>query len=180
MKNILILFLILACIVLMLSKGCHKATLKNVVKSDTTIIHKRDTIWAKDTIFIHRANPRLVDSIYVFDTINSILCDYIRNYKDTLEDSNMTAYTDYVVRGQLIGSGMSYKLKIPLIIYDSTKVTINTVKELKMGLYGGLETGYKSVSPYIDFKLKKLDLGISYDIYNKSPKLRIGYRIFSR
>tara|TARA_R110000868_G_scaffold307030_1_gene568503 strand:- start:1049 stop:1639 length:591 start_codon:yes stop_codon:yes gene_type:complete len=180
-KNWTIVVLLVLSLIFFL-RSCEKPVGKNrtIYMIDTVKIHTRDTVWAKDTTFVLIGSPIVVDSIPYFDSTTGNLTDYIRTYKDTIEDTNLVVFTEHLIKGTLLGSGMSYKLKIPLVIYDSTTTTIKIIEELNMGLYGGLESGYKTFSPYLDLKVKRWDFGASYDIYNKTPKVRVGYRILAR
>lgn len=167
---------------LLFQKGCDNQVVKDkfITKTDTLVTHKTDTIWAKDTTYILVGSPTVVDSLYIHDTINANPCDYIRTYKDTLDDTNLTIYSDYVVRGSLIGTGSSYKLKVPLKIVDSTLVTINSVRSPKMSIYAGVQGGYKTFGPYIDLNTNRYNFGLGYDFYSKVPNARFGVKLFQK
>lgn len=179
-KDIVIVILLIVSFVIVLLKVEHCNPIKNqIVGSDTVMEYSSDTIWSKDTLYVYKKTPTLTDSIFIYNTDTS-MCNYIREYKDTIEDTNIVIFTDDLIQGRLIESGLSYKLKIPVKIIDSVKITINNKITNKYSLYGGVQLGYKSINPYIDFNKSKYQIGLGYDIYNKSPNIRLGYKLYSK
>lgn len=152
---------------------------KNITKSDTTIVYTSDTIWSIDTIFVYNQTPTLTDSIYIYEP-DSVLCNYIREYQDTIDDTNITIYTTDLVKGKLLESGLSYKLKVPIKILDSVKITINNTIEPKIQLYTGLTLSKNIIAPMIGIQKNSLSLQGGYNILEKQPVIFIGYKFYSK
>lgn len=179
-KDIVIVVLLIVSFVIVLLKVEHCNPIKNqIVGSDTIMEYSSDTIWSKDTLYVYKKTPTLTDSIFIYNTDTSI-CNYIREYKDTIEDTNIVIFTDDLIQGILIESGFSYKLKIPIKITDSVTTTITKTNIEKYSISVGALGSTKQLTPILIFNKKDLYLQGGYDIVNKTPVLGIGYKIFKR
>lgn len=179
-KDLVVLGSLFVCFIIVLHSVEKCKPIKPTTQlSDTTVIYSSDTIWAKDTLYVYKKTPSLTDSIFIYNT-DSTMCNYIREYKDTIEDSNMVIFTDDLVQGRLIESGFSYKLKIPIKIIDSVTTTITKTNIEKYSISVGALGSTKQLTPILIFNKKDLYLQGGYDIVNKTPVLGIGYKIFKR
>lgn len=181
LKDILIVGLLVVTFVLVLLKleHCKPINSPNITNSDTTIVYSSDTIWAKDTLYVYQKSPTLTDSFYIYEP-DSTLCNYLREYQDTISDSNITIYTTDLVRGKLIESGLSYKLKVPIKIIDSVKTTITNTIEPTYNVSAGFILSKNNIAPMLSVSKKDVYLQVGYDIMNKGPVIGIGYRFYSK
>lgn len=181
-KDSFVIGCLVVIFILVLTKleKCDRVSIDtNPIKPDTVTVHTSDTVYPEPIIIEYWKTATVTDSIYVYEP-DSTLCNYVREYQDTIDDTNITIYTTDIIKGKLLESKLSYKLKIPIKIIDSVKTTITNTIEPKYQIYGGIQGGYKSFGPYIDFTKNKLQVGIGYDLYNKSPQIRVGYRLFNK
>lgn len=177
---IVLLAIIAFCTVLFKVEYCTPDNTKVIIKSDTIVEYTSDTIFPKDTLYVYLKSPKVIDSIFIPDTSGRYLCDYIREYKDTINDTNITIYTTDLIRGQLVTSGLSYKLKVPIKIIDSVKTTITNKIEPKYNLYAGVTLSKNNISPMLNVSKKDVYLQVGYNIIDKQPMLGIGYRFYSK
>lgn len=160
-----------------LEKCDRRQDIKFITKSDTLTVYKTDTIFAPDTTYVYLQHPSIYDSIYIYEP-DSTLCNYIRDYKDTINDTNITIFTSDIVKGKLLESKTSYKLKVPIKIIDSVTTTITNTVIPKYSLYGGLQVGNQEVSPNLTFQKDKFYVQGGYNIIQKQPFIGFGYRLY--
>ena len=174
---------IILIIVLLLLRECGpamKALINiNKPKADTVVTHTRDTIWAKDTIYsfkkIRVPVPKIM--IHYLDTNNHNPCTNVKIYEDSLVDKNISIYyKDYVSQGELLNKELSYKLKVPLTIYDSikTEIKIPTLYPPTFQLHAGVIGGSQIFAPEVSVSYKRHTFSAAYNITNKQPI--IGYK----
>lgn len=192
-KTYLILGLGVILIVLFLLKGCTNPFPNlNVNPKKQTILIKEhdDTIWTHDTLVSFKSiiRPKW-DTIYKFnDTIKADIdkLDYIREYNDTLVDSQQTIYSKANITGLLNKLDISYKLKRkPELITNTDSIFITKIQPDKMvSLYSGLRLSGNNtsldLSPYIELNKDKLSISASYGLINKVIGIGVGIRIFKK
>src|ERR1700739_2312702 len=112
--NLLLILVFIAIVWLSLTmKSCNQSKIGLNEKHDTTIVHHRDTIWAKDTLFSFKnikipvAYPVKGDTIYKPIYIDTNKFKIVQVYQDSLIDSNITLYYKDYVQGALRGEKMS-------------------------------------------------------------------------
>ena len=172
---------------------CNTDKLSDLIKShvDTVITVKSDTFWAKDTIFkfkyktvnkpiIVYKDPNIDTSVTHIATI----CDTIRVYNQTFEDTNLTVFTKDTAKGVLLGHSVSYKLKIPVKIIDSVFIKIHEVKEIQpkgkvfVGASVQLYPIQLFIAPSVSYLSKKDRLyQVHYDLVSKSVIGSVGIKI---
>lgn len=156
---------------------------------DTVITTKRDTIWAKDTIYVFKPKP-IVKPIYIHDTvlkpssIDTLEIYRFFNYKDTLKDSNIDIYRDIITQGKTLRyNKIAYKLKVPLTIIDSVKTTItkkDTIyKQPKYSIGVGASVGTQLLCPTANFTIDRHTFGFGYNLQTKTPTIQYNFRLWS-
>lgn len=173
----------LVLLVLMLPK-CDGFKLPNLKPNNDTIrIHTVDTLWAKDTLFkfktIKIPVPTIVtDTLYKPIYIDSNRCNTVFVYADSLVDSNLVIYYKDYIQGILRNKDLSYKLKVPLRIYDSVTTTI--IKRPTVAVYGALTLGQGIIAPGAEVGLKRFKIGLGINLITNKPIFSIGYKLFER
>jgi len=183
MKNFkfdFLVFLIGLLVGLFLMRSCNGP--KNDLGGLRKIVITKDTIWAKDTIYSFKTKfiKGATDSFLItIDKIDSNTCKYIRTYRDTFNDSNLTIYSNDSVVGLLKSKQISYKLKVPLTINITKEITIDNTST--SSILGGVEvsTNMKilGLSPFIGFTYMNKMINYKYDILNKTHNIGISITI---
>lgn len=191
------IFIIL--IILLLFFIGYKCGNKNIIisdsiknTSDTISIHKRDTIFLKDTIIVFK--DKLVSKPYpIYIDTNKIKLQPLDSlqlyrffiYNDSIEDSNIKIYSKIVTRGKTLNSFKpSYKLKVPIVIIDSIKtiikdsIFITSTKLSKYQLSVGFITSPQILAPMIDLSINRSTYSIGYDPFNKQPLIKYSFRLW--
>lgn len=186
MKNCLILIMGLIILLFILLKGCNSKDILDV-KPNTIVVEKHDTVWVKDTLYSFKSiiDPKW-DTIYkeTDTSINISDLQYTRIYSDSLDDSNITIYSNQKILGLIKESKTSYKLKVPLIINNTKETTITNVetKEPSFSLNTGLElAGNKAsfnLSPFIGITVRRSTIKVGYGLLDNTIQLGVGYRLF--
>lgn len=179
-KNWSLLILTFMVILLLSLRDCKNISQIQFAKPNKSqTIVKIDTIWAKDTVYQFKRITKVVtDSIPVHDTIISYaFCNYIRTYKDTLNDKNITIYTTDTVLGKELGSGISYKLKIPLVIDNTTTITNNLSIDKEFGLGMMYNMQQRDITPYMKFRFNNIDVLIGRSLFSKATNIGITYSL---
>lgn len=176
-------------IIILLLKECG-SVVNTLIKTnkplpDTTIIHKIDTIWAKDTIYSFKKIKVPVPYIEIqyLDTSNKEICTNVKVYEDSLVDKNISIYyKDYVSQGELLTKELSYRLKVPLTITNSSTTTINvpTLYPPTFQLHGGLTVGSNIFSPQVSVSYKRHTLTLGYNMTTKQPIIGYGFVLFRK
>jgi len=192
-KNYIITILFAIIGILLLLRQCGDGGTSNgtIIQgkpiSDTLIVH--DTIRAVDTIIQTKwiKSPRIIEETpYNSNSLeNESICKMYRTYADSVEDENQTLYYTAKVVGRLDSIKMDYKLKIPLIINNTT--TINTlrvdtlVRPPKWQVFLNSEIGGNmnkfNASLGADLMVKKVEVGYRYGVLDKTHNIKIGFRL---
>lgn len=187
-KNYIILGSFLIIGILLMVKSCGKTVTKTEYQPE--VEHHYDTIYQKDTLIQFKTKYN-TKPVYVYlDTTHiraTNVCDSIREYSDTLKNLQLDIYTKNSVLGILKSSNISYKLKVPIIIKDSSIVTktVNNViiQPNKWDLYaigelGGSQTSF-NMYPGIGLRVNRILVTSKYGILDKSINIGVGVKIFS-
>ncbi len=174
---------ILIILIFILGKQCNNSS-KNDFKpiTDTLIINKTDTIRDTLTVFKMKINT-IYRPIEIYKSIDSNKYNNIRQYRvyqDTLRDTNIVIFIKDTILGYLENRQLSYKLLIPLKIYDTTTVIITKQipKLPKYQLKIGTLISSNYLSPNIDFSINRNTYSLGYDITNKIPTIGYKYTIW--
>jgi hypothetical protein len=178
-----IITLILVIIVILLLKDCVNGC-KNDFKPilDTLTIHKSDTI--RDTLTVFKTKEKVVfkyiDVEKDIDTSKYSEIRKFRVYKDTIRDSNIVIFNNDTILGYLTSRHLSYKLLVPLKIYDSTTtiITKEYPKLPKNQINVGADVFSKGVYISASFSVKRNTYGLSYDLTNKNILLSYKYTLW--
>lgn len=158
---------------------------------DTTEkIHTRDTIWAKDTIIIPDnkplPKPRVIhDTIYKLASIDTLEMYRFFTYKDTVKDKNIDIFRDVVTQGKTlrVNKITGYKLKVPLTIIDSVKITVSKkdtiFKQPKYSFSIGAAVGTQLLCPTANVTIDRHTFGFGYNLQTKTPTIQYNFRIWS-
>lgn len=179
----LICITIICIIIFLFGKSCGNKTIEPTEPKVVTITNYRDTIFPVDTFYSHTVipgKPRIIhDTIPVY-FLDSTQCNRFYIYDDTIRDSKYDVISRQVVQGRLSSSNIKVKLKVPLIIKDSTVVKIDSLvyKPYKYEIHAGGIVGFKVLAPVIEMSINKGTYGTGYDILNKSIIFTAKYRLF--
>lgn len=178
------IFALLGVIALMFLRECNGCIeyYQKPKESDTVTLTRTDTVWAKDTVY--KLNtvvlPRVHDSVRIYSQkpSDSLICSYIRFYRDSLEDKNLVVFMDDSVQGLLLSRSVGYRLKVPLTINTVTDNFITTYNDRKWVLRGGMETGASRLSPSLSLGAQvtvneQYTGGYRYDLLNKSHNVSL-------
>jgi hypothetical protein len=107
-------------------------------------------------------------------------------YQDSLSDSNLTFYITDTTAGEILSRALSYKLKVPLQIKETTTITkVLQVPVPQSGVFFGMEAGCSiplknyRLAPEIEYLSKKgYAYSYNYDLINKVHSAGIKKRIF--
>lgn len=186
-RNILIIGLFIVVAILLFKTGCNKPSPDLSPKIDSVTTH--DTVWAKDTLITFKPvyKPKW-DTIYQIDTLEyagdpSDLF-FTREYNDSLVDTNQTVFYHIKTFGMLDSMAISYKLKIPIEINNTTTITIEKpiTKSPKFSVYTGAEIGGNTssfnLSPFINLNIKNNNVYYRYGVLDKTHNIGVGIKIF--
>ncbi|KAB1160347.1 hypothetical protein F7018_00275 [Tenacibaculum aiptasiae] len=187
----LLAIIVLLLLINLFKKGNEKVAIEN---PKTTIV--RDTVWKTkiDTfkvqtvkykrVYVHKNNVTKIvkDTIFIKDTTNYVAA---KTYRDTLNNTDVEIYSYDLVKGKLLDSNISYKLKVPREI-TITK-TIEHPKVYRSGLYlfseiGGNTHTFNNLSFGLQYNRKgkwfasyRLNLN---QISQPTHNIGVGYRLF--
>jgi len=176
---------IIICIVFLWGKSCGNKTIEPTEPKVVTITNYRDTIFPKDTVITFKDKPvpypvYIHDTTLIFQPLDSLEMHRFFVYNDSTEDSNIKIYSKIVTQGKTLNSFKpSYKLKVPLIIKDSTVVKIDSLvyRPYKYEIHTGGIIGFKTLTPVVELTIDKGTYGAGYDILNKSIIFTAKYRL---
>jgi len=187
--------LLLACVVLLGVLIIRLFTLPNekmflpsepkiTVVSDTVWQTKWDTFNIENTVYETAYISRSKSKNDLVVTVENNNTKPLKHYKDTLENRDLTIYSNQLVDGLRLDAGLTYKLKVPREVV--TTKTIEYPKQYQSGLFlftevGGHTAGLENVKLGVLFS-NKTDWFVSYG-YNMmaSPNthhIGVGKRIF--
>lgn len=182
-KNYLILGLFTTLAIVLLLKQCSSPTKPKEVyiKGKEVVIH--DTIPApyKVVEFKTKYYPQ-VSIIEKVDTLlDASLCQYRRTYNDSLSNDSITIYTKISTIGLLESSKVSYRWKLPTIKTTISR-TDTLIRPSKFQFFVNSEIGENqdklNIYPGATLVYKKVELGYSYGLIDKTHNIRIGFRLF--
>lgn len=154
----------------------------NIIRVDTTIT--QNIIMPKDTIYkyVFTKCRQVRDSIYVHDTItaDSNLCDYIRVYRDTIEDENVVLYTADSIQGKYLGGEFNYKLKVPIRIEKTITITKTKYPNIKLDIGLISDTKISTLAPFVCLGVRRNSFLAGYDLKTGIISLGIQRTIFSK
>jgi hypothetical protein len=191
MEKIKTIVIVLLVIALILLKACNPTSIST--NSDKTVYIDTGSVKI-DTIFADKIKYKIItkinqpiDSIRVNDTTKNEFCKYQRIYQDSTMDSNIVFYSIDTVQGLLKGKSLEYRLKVPKIIikeYNITK-TIETIKQDKFTVFGGLEVGGNkskfNISPFLVLTNKQGNIySCNYNLVDKTCNVGFGIKIFKK
>ncbi len=177
----LIASIVIICLAFFLGRHCSSQKENNVIKPLIETVHVTDTIFAKDTFITYVYKPKFITKHdTVFLPLDSVDCNKVLDYTDTIKSAEYEIINTGVVQGVLRQLETKVKLKVPLIIRDSVFVTKDTTvyKPNTFNAYLGLVTSFKTLSPVLDLNYKDMSYTLGYDILNKNTIIGIKYRIF--
>ena len=187
-KNILLVVLFIIIAILLFKTGCNKPSTDLSPKTDSVTTH--DTVWAKDTIIAFKSIYKPIhDTVYQIDTfkhdIDPLDLFFVREYNDTLNDTNQTIYTHIRTLGMIDKLDIKYKLKIPIKINTTTAVThTNIVTKIpRFSIYTGLEAGGNTstfnLSPFINLNIKNNSVSYRYGVLDKTHNVGVGIKLYN-
>mgnify|MGYP000382038713 FL=1 len=178
--------IIIGLIVFLWGKSCGNKVIEPLELKVITITNYRDTIFPPDTI-INLPTKLVPYPVYIHDTtlipqpLDSLELYRFFVYNDSIEDSNVKIYSKIVTQGKTLNSFKpSYKLKVPLIIKDSTVVKIDSLvyRPYKYEIHAGGIIGFNTAAITGDLSIDKCTYGIGYDFINKAPIISFKYRLY--
>jgi hypothetical protein len=183
----------IAIIVILLLRECRGIvnTYININKPNTDTVveisHTSDTIWTKDTIY--KIVPKKV-FIPVVDTFWKPLPidtnDFFRVFvsRDTFKTKELDLFTETHYQGLLRQIKPSYKLKVPIRIVDSVKVTTTVTNTVTtpcvFQVHVGVLVSSQLLAPEVGVSYKRHTFKVGYNLQNKFPTLGYSYTIFRK
>lgn len=178
----LITTVIIICVVFLWGKSCGNKVIEPTEPKVVTITNYRDTIFPVDTFYSHSVipgKPRIIHDTVPVYFLDSTQCNRFYIYDDTIKDSKYDVISRQVVQGRLSSSNIKVKLKVPLIIKDSTVVKIDSliIHPYKYEIHAGILATPKMLAPMIEVSVDKWSYSAGYDPFNKQPVIQVKYRI---
>ena len=178
----LIAIVIIICVVFLWGKSCGTKVIEPTESKVVTITNYRDTIFPVDTFYSHTvipSKPKIIHDTVPVYYLDSASCNRFYIYDDTIKDSKYDVISRQIVQGRLSSSNIKVKLKVPLIIKDSTVVKIDSLiyRPYKYEIHAGGIVGFKVLAPVIEMSIDKGTYGAGYDILNKSIIFTAKYRL---
>ncbi len=171
-------------------KGCD--TPKKDAPKITVV---RDTIWKTkidtfkiqtikyEKVYVHKKNPTKIvrDTLFLKDTTQLINA---KIYRDTLQNDELEMYSYNLVKGELLASNLSYKLKVPKEILVTK--TIEYPKTFRSGLYlfseiGGNVTTFDNLSVGLQYNRKGkwfISYRANFSELKPTHNVGVGWRLF--
>lgn len=174
---------LIICIVFLWGKSCGNKVIEPTETKVVTITNYRDTIFPVDTFYSHEiipGKPRIIHDTVPVYYLDSASCNRYYIYDDTIRDSKYDVISRQIVQGRLSSSNIKVKLKVPLIIKDSTVVKIDSLvyRPYKYEIHAGGIVGFKIGALTADLSVDKCTYGFGYDFINKAPLISFKYRLF--
>lgn len=179
----LIATVLIICVVFLWGKSCgNKVIEPTESKIGGTVTNYRDTIFPVDTFYSHEiipGKPRIIHDTVPIYFLDSTQCNRYYIYDDTIRDSKYDVISRQIVQGRLSSSNIKVKLKVPLIIKDSTVVKMDSLvyRPYKYEIHAGGIVGFKTAAITADLSIDKCTYGLGYDFINKSPVISFKYRL---
>jgi len=174
--------LIIGIVLFLWGKSCGNKVIEPQEPKVVTVTNYRDTIFPVDTFYSHSVipgKPRIIHDTVPVYYLDSASCNRYYIYDDTIKDSKYDIVSRQIVQGRLSSSDIKVKLKVPLIIKDSTVVKMDSLiyRPYKYEIHAGGIVGFKTAAITADLSVDKCTYGIGYDILNKAPIISFKYRL---
>jgi len=179
----IISIIIIGLVIFLWGKSCGTKVIEPIEPKVVTMTNYRDTIFPVDTFYSHEiipGKPRIIHDTVPVYFLDSTQCNRFYVYDDTIKDSKYDVISRQVVQGRLSSSNIKVKLKVPLIIKDSTVVKIDSLvyRPYKYEIHAGGIVGFKTAAITADLSIDKFTYGLGYDFINKAPLISFKYRLF--
>lgn len=192
-QNNIWLFLFGFLLAFLILKSCNRKSIdkKPIITTVT------DTIWQikidtfnlqtvqYKTVYVDRNHPEVVLKLEETANLQKEQLEEARLYQDTLKNDDIEIYSYNLLKGKLLSSKLSYKLKVPREII--TTKTIQYPKTFKSGLYvfgelGGNKERFDNSSIGLQYN-RKGNWFVSYRLNFNDPigithNVGIGLRLF--
>ena len=186
-QNIGKIFLVILGAMLFIG-GCQfgkgKYTSKNDSKTiiDTFVVTRIDTIKPEPKILWYPSKPKIrIDTIIKPVYLDSGACNRIYVYEDTIRTKEYDLYRKSHIQGRLRFDTTGVKLKVPLMVTNSTTVTIKKesliTQPYKYEIHAGILATPKMLAPMVELSVDKWSYSAGYDPFNKQPVIQVKYRI---
>ena len=169
---------------LLLFKQCGTpSTVYHYTKGEDSVVY--DTVKIPYEIVKFKGSKPKHDTLYRVDSVFDFsLCQYIREYKDTVSNDSIDIFTFNRTIGSLDSTQVSYAWKLPRI--DKTIYRTDTLSKTvpnKWALYIGGEVGGNktsfNISPYAGIRIKNVSYQYRYGIVDRTHNIGVGYKIFT-
>jgi hypothetical protein len=176
----LIATVLIICVIFLWGKSCGTKEFKPEEPTVITITNYRDTIFPKDTIYESKWYPSKPKHDTVWVPLDSVDCNKVLVYNDTIKKVEYEAYTQTTIQGVLRDIKLGIKLKVPLMIKDCTVVKKDSLiyRPYKYEIHGGLIVGLTMLAPTIDLSIDRCTYSIGYNPFNRQPIIGFKYRMF--
>lgn len=149
---------------------------------DTFVIKTTDTIKPEPKILWYPSKPKIrIDTVSIPVYLDSGACNRIYVYEDTIRTKDYDLYRKSHVQGRLRFDTTGVKLKVPLMIVNSTTVTIKKdsliIHPYKYEIHAGILATPKMLAPMFELSIDKWSYSAGYDPFNKQPVIQVKYRI---
>lgn len=149
---------------------------------DTFVVTKTDTIKPEPKILWYPSKPKIrIDTVSIPVYLDSIDCNRIYVYDDTIKTKDYDLYRKMSLQGKLRYDSTGVKLKVPLMIVNSTTVTIKKdsliIHPYKYEIHAGILATPKMLAPMFELSIDKWSYSAGYDPFNKQPVIQVKYRI---
>lgn len=184
-ENITLIFtIIVICVVFWWGHSCGRSKIIEPQQNTITLINYRDTVFPKDTIYKDTIIPKYIpkhDTIWLPLPKDSVDCERVFLYNDTISKKEYDVYTSAHVQGRLRALDVGVKLKVPIMIKDCTVVKKDSLVYLpnKYEIHAGLVASPVSLYPTVEMSVDKNTFGVGYDPFNKIPYISYKFRIIS-
>lgn len=179
-----IVTVIIICIVFLWGKSCSTKVIESTEPRIVTVTNYKDTIFPVDTFYSHTiipGKPRIIHDTVPIYYLDSTSCNRYYIYDDTIRDSKYDVISRQIVQGRLSSSNIKVKLKVPLMVVNSTTVTIKKdsiiLHPYKYEIHAGILATPKMLAPMIEVSVDKWSYSAGYDPFNKQPVIQVKYRI---
>lgn len=186
-KNIGKIFLIIIAIALFIfgyQCGSGRSTPKTDSKTivDTFVIKTTDTIKPEPKVLWYPSKPKIrIDTVSIPVYLDSNECNRIYVYNDTIKTKDYDLYRNMSLQGRLRYDSTGVKLKVPLMVTNSTTVTIKKDSVIahpyKYEIHAGILATPKMLAPMLEVSVDKWSYSAGYDPFNKQPVIQVKYRI---
>lgn len=164
--------------------GSGRSTSKNDSKTivDTFIVKTTDTIKPPAEIKWYPSKPKIrIDTVIKPIYLDSSACNRVYVYEDTIRTKDYDLYRKSHIQGRLRFDTTGVKLKVPLMVINSTTVTITKdsliTHPYKYEIHAGILATPEMLAPMVELSVDKWSYSAGYDPFNKQPVIQVKYRI---